>query len=100
MPRQETARSPPEAAAAQPFHPEQVTKGKRHELMRKMLRSQKARGISFDAAVAACDIENQAKCDPPLEPKELEYRRWWDEPDRPGFGARSTSTTFHQTERR
>ena len=75
-----------DAPAPKALHlPEQITKGKRHDLIRKLLRSQKARGISFEAAKATCDIENQAKCDPKLEVKDLEYQRWWDQPDQPGF---------------
>jgi hypothetical protein len=89
---------PPEAengGASKPFLlPEKITKGDRHDLIRTLLRSQKARGLSFNAAVAACEIENRDRCDPPLEKKELEYQRWWNQPDQPEFGDSSSGTTL------
>lgn len=68
--------------------PEKIGSGTRHDVIRRLLRSLKARGISFEAATAACEIENRDRCDPPLAKKDLEYKRWWDEPDRPDFQKR------------
>jgi putative DNA primase/helicase len=86
-----------DAPAAKPLHlPEKIKEGQRGETIRKLLRSQKARGISFEAATATCDVENRLKCDPPLTDAALEYRRWWDQPDRPGFGERASR--FPETE--
>jgi hypothetical protein len=71
---------------SKPFQlPKKIKLGEQRKWIRGLLRSQKARDVSFEAAVAACDVENQNRCDPPLKADELEYRRWWDEPDRPGF---------------
>jgi len=81
-----------DAPVSKPLHlPEKITKGDRHDLIFGLLRSQKARNISFAAATATCDIENKSKCDPPLEAKELEYQRWWDREDRPGFSDRAAT---------
>jgi putative DNA primase/helicase len=77
---------PEDATTSKPFRlPERIKRGDRHESIRTLLRSQQARGISFKAATAACDIENRDRCDPPLDAAELEYRRWWNQPDQPGF---------------
>lgn len=77
---------PDDGAISKPFHlPDKIPAGDRHEVLHKLLRSQKARGISFEAAKATIEIENRDRCDPPLPEKDLEVQRWWDEPDRPGF---------------
>jgi hypothetical protein len=63
-----------------PFHlPDHARKGDRHLTLYSALRSLKGKRFSFDAAVACCNIVNQ-DFDPPLEAKELQYERWWDEP--------------------
>jgi len=83
--------------------PETIRSGDRHELLYKLLRSQKARGISVEAALAACHAENNAKCNPPIEFFELDtyLRRVWEQPDSPEFKeaaeARSADT-FPATE--
>jgi hypothetical protein len=83
----ETVIPPDEPSASKPFQlPDKIKKGDRRATLRRMFRSQQARHIPFKAAVAACDIVNRDHCDPPLEAKELEYQRWWNERDQPGFG--------------
>ena len=66
---------------------ENVKSGDRHDMLFKLLRSQKARNIGIEAAVATCHIENKEKCKPPIEFKELdEYlRRVWHQGDSPQF---------------
>lgn len=61
--------------------PERIGAGDRHATLFRLLRSQKGRGLSFDAAVASCVIVNQQQCDPPLPDDKCEWRRWWDNPD-------------------
>src|SRR5688500_9068092 len=82
---------PPEPDAAEQQKsfqlPDKIKKGERGDTIRKLLRSQKARGLSFEAAVATCEIENRNRCEPPLEPSALEYQRWWNQPDDPKFKA-------------
>jgi hypothetical protein len=81
---------PPEAdpTAKKSFKlPDEIKTGDRGDTIRKLLRSQKARGVSFEAAKAACEIENRNRCKPPLDDKALEYDRWWDQPDQPEFAS-------------
>lgn len=66
---------------------DQIRSGERHEMLYKLLRSQKARGISLEASLATCHTENKAKCNPPIEHVELDryLRRVWEQPDSPEF---------------
>ena len=68
---------------------EDIAAGDRHEKMFKLLRSQKARAMSLEAAVAGCHIENKEKCKPPIDFKELDdyLRRVWHQGDSPEFKA-------------
>ena len=77
---------PDEGAVRSRFQlPERIKSGDRHVTLFKLLRSQKARGMSCDAAVAACQIENEQRCDPSIDRTELNayLKRAWDEPDQP-----------------
>jgi hypothetical protein len=67
--------------------PDKIRSGDRHEMLYKLLRSQKARGVGLEGALATCHIENKAKCDPPIPPAELDVylKRVWDQPDSPTF---------------
>ena len=84
---------PSETAAPQQRFttPERIASGDRHGTLYRMLRSQKARGFSLDAALAACHVENHTKCDEPIEPAKLDdyLRRVWNQEDSPEFAARS-----------
>lgn len=73
--------------------PDTIRSGDRHEMLYKLLRSQKARGISVEAALAACHAENKAKCNPPISFDELDkyLRRVWEQPDSPEFQSRTPS---------
>jgi hypothetical protein len=62
--------------------PERVKDGDRHTTLFRLLRSQKARGISYEGAVALCEVENRQRCDPPLPAEKCEWKRWWDQEDR------------------
>jgi predicted P-loop ATPase len=64
--------------------PEEVPQGERHQTMFKLVRSQKARGISLEAALACCHEENRRKNNPPIDEVELEgyLRRSWEQADR------------------
>jgi putative DNA primase/helicase len=76
--------------------PDRINKGQRHNILWKMLRSQKARGMSFKAAFTACEIEDRDRCEPPLKLDEAEYQRWWNESDQPDFGKQTSD--FPRTE--
>lgn len=52
--------------------PAMVCAGERHEVMFRLLRSLQLRGLSVDAAIATCHVENAARCRPPITPTELE----------------------------
>ena len=66
--------------------PDAISKGDRHETNYKFLRSQKARNVPFDVALAGCHALN-ARCEPPIEKNELDsyLRRVWDQPNAPEF---------------
>lgn len=51
---------------------EQVFAGERHDVLFRLLRSLQARGVPDDAAIAACQAENLAKCQPPIDSHELD----------------------------
>lgn len=79
----------------EPFKvPDQIRSGDRHEMLYKLLRSQKARGISLEGALATCYAENIAKCNPPVDRAELEsyLKRVWDQPDSPTFHEHTSDT--------
>ena len=67
--------------------PETVPKGDRHDVMFKLARSQKARGISKEAALACCYVTNEQQCEPPIPQKELQdyLTRVWEQADGPDF---------------
>lgn len=74
--------------AGQPLHlPDAIIKGDRHEWLRRAGRSLLARGVPLAGVLAACKIENQAKCRPLLDPDALEahLKRVFKYPDRPDF---------------
>ena len=64
--------------------PEVVPPGERHGTLFRVLRSQKLRGISLEAALACCHEENRRKCDPPVDEAELDayLRRSWKQADK------------------
>ena len=66
--------------------PDTISKGERHDALYKFLRSQKARNVPFDVALAGCYALN-ARCEPPIEKNELDsyLRRVWDQPNAPEF---------------
>jgi len=68
--------------------PDDVKKGDRHGILFRLLRSQKARGLSLQASLASCHAENLVKCNPVIDHDVLEsyLRRCWEQDDRPGFG--------------
>ena len=67
--------------------PETIPKGDRHTLLYKFLRSQKARNVSLDVALAGCHALNEQQCDPPIDRRELDdyLRRVWDQANSPDF---------------
>jgi putative DNA primase/helicase len=72
------------------FHmPEALPQGDRHGVLFQLLRSLKAKGLSLDAAVAACHAENEAKSNPPLDRAKLDahLRRSWHIRDQASFEA-------------
>jgi hypothetical protein len=64
-----------------------IRSGDRHEMLYKLLRSQKARGVSLTGALATCHAENKEKCNPPIERVELDVylKRVWEQPDSPTY---------------
>jgi hypothetical protein len=56
-----------------------ITPGDRHATMFALSRSQQARGLSFEAAYAACSVENRDRCEAPIEEAELKrfLQRSW-----------------------
>lgn len=68
------------------FHmPDTLPQGDRHGVLFQLLRSLKTKGLSLDAAVAACHAENEAKSNPPLDRTKLDayLRRSWHITDAP-----------------
>lgn len=66
---------------------ETIAPGDRHDILYRALRSQKARGFTKEAAITACLIENEQKCNPPLPPDEARKHldRVWHQDDSPAF---------------
>jgi Primase C terminal 1 (PriCT-1) len=62
-----------------------VQAGGRNLLLFRLARSMKARGMSYEAALAAIQIENVQRCDPPHDPAEVERAvlSAFSQPDRP-----------------
>ena len=79
--------------------PETIPKGDRHTVVYRFLRSQKARDVPLDVALAGCHALNEQQCEPSIPHKELdEYlRRVWDQADSPAFG-KTSDKTFPYTE--
>ena len=78
----------PEKTETKGFNePEAIPKGDRHTVIYKFLRSQKARNVALDVALAGCHALNTTKCDPPIAEQELDdyLRRVWDQDNEPGF---------------
>lgn len=71
--------------------PTTLKQGERHATLFKLLRSQKARGISLDAALATCHIENE-RAEQPLGRDDLDgyLRRAWGQADQPAFDHRAS----------
>ena len=71
--------------------PEHIDQGDRHTTLYKFLRSQKARNVSLDVALAGCHALNERQCEPPIPKKKLDdyLRRVWDQEDAPGFDPHS-----------
>ena len=67
--------------------PETVTKGDRHDVLYRFLRSQKARNVSLDVALVGCHALNEQQCEPPIEKRELDayLRRVWEQADTSEF---------------
>ena len=80
---------------------ETISKGDRHDQLYRFLRSQKARNVPLDVALAGCHALNE-KCDPPIEKQALDayLRRVWDQPNAPEFDSKSTKTCdpLHRSE--
>ena len=76
--------------------PETIHASERHETLHKVMRSLVARCVPLDGALAACHLENLAKCRPPLENHdELDrfLRRAYEQKDRADF-ARTPQTAW------
>ena len=69
---------------------EKVTVDRHTELYR-FARSQKARNVPLDVALAGCHVMNEKHCEPPLGRKEAEdyLTRVWNQADAPDFDAHS-----------
>jgi predicted P-loop ATPase len=70
------------------FHvPTEITQGKRHDVIYKLLRSQKARGLELNVALASCLEANRSQCKPPIDETELRshLERVWNQADSPEF---------------
>lgn len=67
--------------------PKKIKPGDRHEILYKFLRSQKARGVSLEVAIAGCQKLNEEQCVPPMPLEELEtyLRRVWNQDDSEAF---------------
>jgi len=67
--------------------PARITAGERHDQLYRMMRSMKMRGVPLDAALAACLMENQHHCEPPLPRHAVEkhLRRTFHHAMRPGM---------------
>ena len=74
--------------------PDTISKGDRHSTIYKFLRSQKARAVPLDVALAGCHALNKKQCDPPIPEKELDdyLRRVWNQDNEPGFGEHTSHT--------
>lgn len=71
--------------------PSRITAGERHDQLYRMMRSMKMRGVPVDAALAACLIENQHHCEPPLPRHAVEkhLRRTFNHAMRAGYIVRT-----------
>jgi AAA domain len=81
--------------------PDTIKVGERHDSLFRLLRSQKARKISLDAALASCHVENE-RSPHPINRVELDayLRRSWTQPDRKVVGAPvERADQFVETER-
>lgn len=69
--------------------PEAIREGERNATLYRLARSLKAKGLSFEANLAALKAENAAKCDPPLDEREVRgiAAHAYEQPDRPEFAA-------------
>ena len=63
---------------------EVIAAGDRHATMFALIRSLQTRGLSFDAAYAACEVENRDRSECPITDAELQsyLRRAWGTPNR------------------
>lgn len=69
--------------------PEAILDGKRNDILFRLARSLKARGLSFEAILAALRAENTVRCTPPLDDAEVEgiAGKAYKQADRPEFTA-------------
>ena len=67
--------------------PDKTVTGERHTSLYKLLRSQKARNVPLDVALAGCHTMNEKHCEPPIDQKKLDVylRRVWEEGNSPEF---------------
>ena len=87
----------PETETRQFTVPDDIPKGDRHTILYKFLRSQKARDVPLEVALAGCHALNTQQCEPPINAKELDdyLRRVWNQDDSPEF---KKGETFPYTE--
>ena len=79
--------------------PDTIPKGDRHTILYTFLRSQKARHVPLEVALAGCHALNTQHCEPPITQTELDnyLRRVWNQDDSPEFGKKGDKT-FPYTE--
>jgi hypothetical protein len=72
---------------------DKIPKGKRNHTLYRLVRSLKAKGLDESAIKAAVAAENNAKCDPPLDDRELDevIESGLSGKDRPDFEANNTT---------
>jgi hypothetical protein len=69
--------------------PEKIKDGERNTTLYKLARSLKARGLSFEASLAAMLKENSVRCEPPLTDAEVQRiaKHAFEQADRPEYAA-------------
>lgn len=79
--------------------PEMIRDGQRNDTFYKLARSCKAREMSQGATLAALQAENAARCEPPLDAREVEQivRHAYEQPDRPEFTATGNGGVKQET---
>lgn len=71
--------------------PEMIRDGQRNDTLYRLARSLKARGLTYEATLAALRAENKARCEPPLDDAEVKKiaDNAYQQPDRPEFATNS-----------